>query len=125
MTAGITPRDQYMLGALGETEVATRYKQAGYIIVARNYRCRDGEIDIIAMATDGTTVFVEVKTRRGTCFGGAESVTARKLARMRKAAVHWLRDKPFRQVRFDVVEVLFDGHDCHTRLYQGVDDGSC
>lgn len=117
--------DQWVLGNLGESNTATWYEEMGYKILQLGYRTRRGEIDVIAQAEDGTVVFIEVKTRRGRNFGAAEAVTARKLGRMRSAAMEWLADKPYTPVRFDVVEVLFDGHEFFFRLYQGVEDGAC
>ncbi|MDG3011001.1 YraN family protein [Rhodococcus sp. D2-41] len=96
------------LGAHGE-DVAADYLQAqGYRILTRNWRCRHGEIDIIA-ATQSTVVFVEVKTRAGTRFGTpGEAVTPAKLGRVRRLASSWLagQDRGWDQVRFDVVAVL-------------------
>ena len=77
-------------------------------IVARNYRCRQGEVDLVAK--DGETlVFVEVRWRSGDRFGGAaESIDARKLKRMAKAARHYLAGQGAdRPCRFDAV--LIDG----------------
>ncbi|WKK61776.1 YraN family protein [Corynebacterium sp. P3-F1] len=119
--------DQYMLGAYGESSAAAWYEELGYGVLQLRYRARDGEIDVIARAPDGTVVFAEVKTRRGTNFGAAEAVTEVKLRRIRAAAVQWLAEQSenFASVRFDVVEVLFDGVNVSCRMYQGVDDGSC
>ena len=77
---------------------------------------------------DGTVVFVEVKSRRGTAFGAAEAVTTKKLNTMRRCAAQWL-DKhsqgQYRPIRFDVVEVVFDGEDYILRRFPGVEDGAC
>ncbi|WP_101906195.1 YraN family protein [Mycolicibacterium setense] len=76
------------IGALGE-QLASEYLAAqGLRTLARNWRCRYGELDVIAeeVATN-TVVFVEVKTRTGEGFGGlAEAVTAQKLRRIRRLA---------------------------------------
>jgi len=99
------------LGAAGEDAVAQWYAASGYSVVARNWRVREGEIDVVARR-DATIVFCEVKTRRSDAFGTpAEAVTARKQARVRKLAVHWLRDNEVRAdvVRFDVASVTPDG----------------
>lgn len=82
-------------------------------IIARNWRCRYGELDLIAR--DPTvTAFVEVKTRSGLGYGvPAESVTFAKRRRIRQLALVWLQqhDVPWRHVRFDVVSVLLQrGH---------------
>lgn len=119
--------DQYVLGAYGESSVAAWYEELGYDIVHVRYRARGGEIDVIARSPGGTVVFAEVKTRRGTSFGAAEAVTPEKLRRIRAAAAQWLAEQPesHSDVRFDVVEVLFDGTHVSCRMYQGVDDGAC
>lgn len=118
-------KDQYVLGSLGESSVAGWYEEMGCEVLDLRYRTSAGEIDVIVEEPDGTIVFVEVKTRRGTSFGAVEAVTARKVRRMRAAAASWLEGKPMRPVRFDVVEVLFDGVEVTSRMYQGVDDGAC
>lgn len=119
--------DQYMLGAYGESSAAAWYEELGYDIVQLRYRARDGEIDVIARDPGGAIVFAEVKTRRGTSFGAAEAVTRTKLRRIRAAAAQWLNEQSdsYTEVRFDVVEVLFDGVNVSCRMYQGVDDGAC
>jgi putative endonuclease len=95
------------LGAFGERLAALHLEAKGYRIVARNFRCREGEIDIVAQEGD-TLVFVEVRTRRGDVLGGpAESVTALKQARLVAAAtayVQELAELPAGQ-RIDVVAV--------------------
>jgi len=85
--------------------LATRFLAAqGLAIVGRNYRCRGGEIDIIARE-GRTLVFVEVRMRRNAAFGGpAESITWTKRRRLRLAAEHYLarlRHEP--PCRFDAV----------------------
>ncbi|WP_107658381.1 YraN family protein [Nocardia suismassiliense] len=100
--------DTRALGAYGE-KLAARYLQAaGMEIVSRNWRCRYGELDLIARDAD-VTAFVEVKTRSGLGFGiPAESVTFTKQQRIRRLALLWLaeQDGPWRHIRFDVVSVL-------------------
>ena len=80
---------------------------AGLRLVARNWRCRLGEIDLIA--EDGEVlVFAEVRMRRGWGYGGAaESITAAKQARIMAAARLYLSRRPEAQCRFDVF--LVDG----------------
>lgn len=98
------------LGALGEDAAAAFLVTCGHDIVARNWRCRSGEIDIIAADGD-TIVFVEVKTRSGTWFGTpAEAVTPAKANRLHRLAGLWLaeRSAAWSPVRFDVVEVVVD-----------------
>lgn len=99
------------LGRQGE-EVAARYLQAkGYKILHRNFRCRAGEVDIIA-EEKGDLVFVEVKSRRSQCYGEpAEAVTYRKQGQISKAALCYLGDRHRdRAARFDVVTVQFSGN---------------
>lgn len=102
-------RGRRALGAAGEERAATRYRETGYEILARNWHCRDGEIDLVC-ANDDTLVFVEVKTRSSLDFGHpAESVTPAKQARLRRLAGRWIGENPDtgrRSTRFDVVAVL-------------------
>jgi putative endonuclease len=91
-------------GAAAEALAASYLATRGLMIVQRNYRCRGGEIDLIAR--DGEVlVFVEVRLRRNRAFGtAAESITAAKRRRLRLAARHYLarlgREPP---CRFDAV----------------------
>ena len=119
--------NQYELGYAGEASAIAFYEQAGYELLAHRARCRSGELDLILLAPDGAIVCVEVKTRRSTDFGGAEAVTSKKLATMRRCAAEWLarHDYGYREVRFDVVEALFDGTEFHLQRYQGAEDGAC
>lgn len=98
------------LGELGEEVAAAFLMNGGYRILCRNFRCRAGEIDIIAMK-GYNLIFVEVKTRRTDTFGRpCESVTGRKKGHMKTAAKYYLSARPKGSVRpqnfsFDVVEV--------------------
>jgi putative endonuclease len=101
------------VGRFGEDVAARFLADAGLTILDRNWRCRLGEIDIVAC--DGAAlVFCEVKTRSSTTFGSpAEAVTAVKAARIRRLALQWLIDNrpsarpgQWSQLRFDVVSVL-------------------
>lgn len=89
-------------------ELAARYLQRqGLRILARNYRCRGGEIDLVCEER-GCTVFVEVRLRRDGRFGGAAaSITAAKRRKLILAAGHYLAGRPERPCRFDAV--LLDG----------------
>lgn len=95
------------VGRFGEDVAARHLEQAGLRIVERNWRCREGEIDIIA--TDGPIlVFCEVKTRSGSGFGRPEEAVGRtKAARIRRLAVRWLEERrpEYADLRFDVVAV--------------------
>ena len=96
------------LGRWGEDEAERYLKRKGYTIVGRNFRCRYGEIDIIAL--EGTElVFIEVKTRRNLNYGlPCESVTAAKIRHLRRAVAYYAATCPvrYRSVRLDVVEIL-------------------
>lgn len=96
------------VGRYGE-RVAARYLQEhGLEVVDRNWRCGQGELDIVAR--DGPVlVFVEVKTRSSAQFGvPAEAVTRVKANRIRALAVAWLAGHPhaYAGLRFDVVSVM-------------------
>lgn len=95
------------LGAFGERVAAAHLEAKGYRIRARNFRCREGEIDIVAQHDD-CLVFVEVRTRRGDALGSpAESVTAAKERRLLTVARAYLQqhnDVPPNQ-RIDVLAV--------------------
>ena len=95
------------LGAFGERLAAAHLMAKGYQIRARNFRCREGEIDIVAQ-DGGTLVFVEVRTRRGDAMGSpAESVTAVKEARLVAAAMCYVQalTEPPSDQRIDFVAV--------------------
>ncbi|MBL1079084.1 YraN family protein [Nocardia sp. 2] len=100
------------LGAHGEELAARFLRDAGLEIVARNWRCRYGELDLIAHDGD-ITAFVEVKTRTARTFGPpAEAVTFLKQQRIRRLALLWLHEQngPWQHVRFDVVAILLRPH---------------
>lgn len=97
------------LGREGEEAVAAWYEARGYEVVVRNWRCREGELDLVVR--DGRTyVFCEVKSRTSDAFGvPAEAVTRTKQMRLRRLAAKWLEhDAPLRptDIRFDVASVL-------------------
>jgi putative endonuclease len=96
------------LGILGENLASDALVRRGYAIIARRYRTRVGEIDIVALERD-VLVFAEVKARRDTrCGVPAESVTASKQRRIITMAKHFLvtHRYSYRAIRFDVVSVL-------------------
>lgn len=97
-----------VLGRRGE-EIAARYLvAAGMTVVDRNWRCPQGEIDLIARDGD-ELVFVEVKTRSGVAFGHPlESITVAKLARLRRLAAAWCEAHPgdHNRVRIDALAVI-------------------
>lgn len=96
------------LGATGEDLAAAWYVEQGYEVVARNWRCREGELDLI-VREGRTVVFCEVKARSSLAFGSPlEAVTSAKRQRIRHLASRWLESAPRRpaEIRFDVVGVL-------------------
>jgi putative endonuclease len=97
------------LGTSGEELVAGWYQARGYRVLARNWRCQRGELDIV-VGRGALVVFCEVKTRTSDAFGvPAEAVTRTKQARLRKLGAEWLEQAGGRgvdEVRFDVASVL-------------------
>jgi putative endonuclease len=102
------------LGRFGEDVAARHLRAAGLTVVARNWRCREGEVDIVALDGD-VLVMCEVKTRRGIGFGTPlDAVTPAKAARLRRLACRWLADQRagspdsavYAEVRFDVISVV-------------------
>ncbi|MCW2663907.1 MAG: hypothetical protein JWP83_5059 [Mycobacterium sp.] len=97
------------IGALGERLAADHLLGLGLRVLDRNWRCRYGELDLIA--ADGaarTVVFVEVKTRTSDQFGGvAQAVTPQKVRRLRRLAGLWLagQDERWAAIRIDVVGI--------------------
>ncbi|MBC7803275.1 MAG: YraN family protein [Candidatus Parcubacteria bacterium] len=90
-------------GMRAEELCADLMRRAGLRVVARNWRCRHGEIDLVA-EEGATLVFAEVRYRRDERFGGAgESVTAVKQARLVAAARLYLMRRPEAECRFDVL----------------------
>jgi putative endonuclease len=97
-------------GDLGERLAAKFLSRAGYSVLARKYRCKSGEIDIIAKDKD-TLVFVEVRSRTYTEYGlPSESIDHRKQEHIKRAASEFLKrfDLFDYNCRFDCVSVLFD-----------------
>jgi putative endonuclease len=102
-----------ILGKKGEDIAANHLAAAGYRIVERNWRCSQGELDIVAQRDD-ETVFVEVKTRSSLAFGHPfDAITPAKLARLRRLAGAWcMSTGPVSsQIRIDIVSVLYAGID--------------
>ena len=96
------------VGAYGERLAARHLEEQGLVLLVRNWRCADGEVDLILRDGDDL-VFCEVKTRRTATYGPpAAAVGPRKIRKLRQLARQWLAEAGVRprQVRFDVVEVL-------------------
>ena len=99
-------QESRLLGRWGEDRAAEYLRDAGYRILAANWKCRFGELDLVA--GDGTCLcFVEVKLRKSAAYGSAaEFVDRRKRDRLRATAELWLMRHPTDlQPRFDVVEI--------------------
>jgi putative endonuclease len=111
---------RHHLGRVGERLALEHLERLGYRLLARNYRTRFGELDLI-VCDDTTIVFVEVKARRtGAVATSLESVPPRKQRQVRNMAAAWLveaSERPrSRDLRFDVVALTVDRHGRLVRL---------
>jgi putative endonuclease len=107
----MTARNTRVYGDLGEDYAAKLLKSHNYRILARNYKTKFGEIDIVAEDAGGTLVFIEVKTRWSRKFGKPEeAVTPRKLAKIRKAGEYFTLTHPNlpKRLRIDVVAIYVE-----------------
>jgi putative endonuclease len=106
------PRDRETLGRAGEAAAASLYRRLGFSVVACNWRCPAGELDLV-LARGSLLVFCEVKTRSGSAYGGGfEAVTARKQRKIRQLAelfMAWGGLRP-NAIRFDVASVRSAPH---------------
>ncbi|MGB3355565.1 MAG: YraN family protein [Mycobacterium sp.] len=97
------------IGAMGEQLAVDYLERLGLRVLARNWRCRYGELDVIAADDNArAVVFVEVKTRTGDQFGGVEqAVTPTKVRRLRRLAGLWLAQQQgsWAAVRIDVITI--------------------
>jgi putative endonuclease len=103
------PKD--VLGREGEQAAVDYLTERGFRILDRNWRCAEGEIDIVAVERHALVV-CEVKTRSGTRYGTPlEAISRAKHRRLRRLAVHWLNAHGirFEQIRIDVVGLLYEG----------------
>jgi putative endonuclease len=113
-------KENLNLGRSGEELAAAFLRRKGYRILAKNFRSKLGEIDIIARQKD-TVCFIEVKTRRTDRFGlPQESVLASKQRQISKAALDYLKVNKMLDIkaRFDVVSVLFSDNEAKLDLIQ-------
>jgi putative endonuclease len=107
MSIGTNPGDRASLGREGERAAASAYLKRGFSVVARNWRCPAGELDLI-VSRGPLVVFCEVKTRSGSAFGGGyEAVTAKKQRKLRQLAELFMVTTGIRPraTRFDVASV--------------------
>jgi putative endonuclease len=117
-------RARVALGKTGEDLACAELEKRGYVIVARRYRRRRGEIDIIARQGD-TMVFVEVKAREGHEFGeAAEAVTALKRRRIARLALDYVTRRHLSHCpcRFDVVSIHFEAGQPQIEVFQNAFD---
>ena len=104
--------DKDVLGRAGEDRAARYFEERGYAILARNWRCREGELDLV-VADARALVAVEVKTRRGEDFGHPfEAVRPAKLERLHRLGWEWCETHRMRGrlARIDLVAVLLPVH---------------
>lgn len=97
------------LGQWGEDAAVAHVTGLGWRILDRNWRCAIGELDIVALDTSDTAVFIEVKCRSGLGFGDPlEAITQAKLGRLRELSGVWLRAHEMRpaRIRVDAIGVL-------------------
>lgn len=117
-------RARQTLGKIGEDLACHELERRGYAILARRYRVRGGELDIVAR--DGRTiVFVEVKTRQGCEFGaGGEAVSPLKRHRIAAVALDYLARHRLTECacRFDVVSIETNGDAPRIEVYQNAFD---
>ena len=113
MTDGITHPKNQALGKQGETIALHYLQQRKYTIIEQNFRCKCGELDIIAREGK-VTVFVEVKTRKNLSYGPPQlAVTPFKQRQISKAALFYLAQKKIQgtNARFDVIAILLGNNE--------------
>ncbi len=109
------------VGRYGEQVAAEHLEKAGLELLTRNWRCAEGELDIVARDGDAL-VFCEVKTRSSARFGDpSEAVNPEKATRIRRLALRWLAANGVsgRELRFDVVTVLRGADGVRVRHLRG------
>ena len=107
-------REARGVGDRGEDLACEHLEELGWQVLDRNWRCKEGELDVVALSDDGELVFCEVKTRRSTrCGVPVEAVGHEKARRLRRLAWAWLREHDRRPDRFriDVIGVLLTAGD--------------
>jgi putative endonuclease len=109
------------LGTFGESRVADYRLQQGDEILDRNWRVREGEIDLISLDKAGTFHFIEVKTRSSLAYGHPfESISQVKLLRMQRLAMGWLvtHDCFGCEYSIDIASVLINPDGSHSLEYR-------
>jgi len=112
------PPDNKSVGSLGEVIAANYLTARGYRILERNFRCKGGEVDIIARdPADKSLLFIEVKARRSLAYGVPQlAVTPFKQRQISKAALTWLSKNRLHDAnaRFDVIAILLHTDAAHS-----------
>lgn len=109
------------IGAFGENAVVEFIRGQGFVVIDRNWRIREGEIDIVAKLADGTFVFIEVKTRTSATYGHPlEAINADKARRLQRLALAWLATHQSlgSDYRIDCAAVLISSGGNHSVEYR-------
>ena len=117
---GSTTDQRSARGRAGEDAALRVYEQRGFALVARNWRCHLGELDLVIVRRD-LLVFCEVKARSGPAFGGGyEAVTWSKRRRIRNLADAYLERNGFEhaRVRFDVASVWLGARGADVEIFE-------
>ncbi len=116
--------ERHQLGRAGERAAEAFLRARGYTIVARNFRCPLGEVDLIALQRR-TIVFIEVKTRRGGAAAPLDAVDRRKQRQIRRVAEWYVNAQRLhgREVRFDAIAIAHDGDRVECELMRDAFDG--
>lgn len=107
--------ERHVLGKQGEDMAVEYLQNNGYKILERNFFCKQGEIDVIALDKD-YIVFIEIKTRSNTEFGlPSEAVTERKIKHILKTTKYYLytRNLEDANIRIDAIEIYIRGKEHH------------
>lgn len=116
------PGPKQRTGAFGESKTAEFVEKRGDEILDKNWRIREGEVDLVSLGTDGILHFIEVKTRSSLTFGHPfEAINRDKAHRMQRLALAWLATHGRLGCEFsiDVVAILIAGDGSHTLEYRG------
>ena len=111
--------DRVALGKWGESLAAAYYQKNGYVLLARNFRCAHGELDLIC-SRKNTLYIIEVKTRQSSTFGyPEEAVTEKKFKRMQRCAAAYREtsNRVYSEMVFHVCAVYRGYHHVTIRLY--------
>jgi putative endonuclease len=116
------PGPKQRTGAFGESKAAEYIEKRGDEILDRNWRIREGEVDLISLSPDGIFHFIEVKTRSSLAFGHPfEAINRDKAHRMQRLALAWLATHGCLGCEYaiDVVAILLASDGSHTLEYRG------